>query len=120
PLIDWSPDCGRLENLLQLLGSEGGSQTMIQSLIERDEFFAKVDEAYKLFHTNPELMYEYEAHQKWLHDQATYLAAATAKGLKEGKAEGKAEDARNLKQLGVALDIIEKATGLSQKEIEGL
>ncbi|MFZ4616560.1 MAG: Rpn family recombination-promoting nuclease/putative transposase [Rectinemataceae bacterium] len=120
PLIDPSADCGRLENLLQLLGSEGGDKTMIQSLIERDEFFAKVDEAYNLFHANPELMSEYESHQKWLHDQATYLAEATAKGLKEGKAEGKAEDARNLKQLGVALDVIEKATGLSQKVIEGL
>lgn len=105
---------------------------MIETLTERDKFFAEVDEAYNLFHANPELMYEYEAHQKWLHDQATYLAEAIAKGKKEGKAdgliegkadgvkEGKVDAARNLKKLGVDIGIIEKATGLSPKEIEGL
>ena len=89
---------------------------MIEALTEQDRFFAEVDEAYQKFHANPELMYEYEARQKWLHDQATYIEEARADGLKEGKAE----DARNFKKLGVDISIIEKATGLSAKEIEGL
>jgi predicted transposase/invertase (TIGR01784 family) len=50
-------------------------------------------------------------------DQATALAVAKDEGLAEGKAEGKAEAARNLRQLGVSLDIITKATGLSQDEL---
>ena len=47
-----------------------------------------------------------------------------AKGKAEGKAEGerlaKIETARNLKALGMPTDIIAKATGLSESEIEGL
>jgi predicted transposase/invertase (TIGR01784 family) len=122
PLMDRSPDCGRLENLLQLLEREGGDHAMIEALTEQDRFFAEVDEAYQKFHANPELMYEYEARQKWLHDQATYIEEARAEGEREGKLEGeregKREAARNFMQLGVTVDIIEKATGLSQKEIE--
>ena len=41
-------------------------------------------------------------------------------GMKEGKKEGKLEDAQNLKRLGVSLDIISQATGLSLGDIENL
>lgn len=41
-------------------------------------------------------------------------------GRAEGRAEGKLEDAQNLKRLGVSVDIIAKATGLSVEEIETL
>lgn len=43
-----------------------------------------------------------------------------AKGRAEGRKEEKKENARNLKKLGVAIEIISQATGLSQKEIEKL
>jgi predicted transposase/invertase (TIGR01784 family) len=43
-----------------------------------------------------------------------------AEGLLKGREEEKRESARNLKKLGVAIDIISKATGLSQDEIECL
>ena len=38
----------------------------------------------------------------------------------EGRAEGKLEDAKNLKRLGVSIDIIAEATGLSVEEIAKL
>ena len=41
-------------------------------------------------------------------------------GKKEGQKEGKLEDAQNLKRLGVSLDIISQATGLSLGDIENL
>ena len=41
-------------------------------------------------------------------------------GMKEGVAKGKLEDAQNLKHLGVSMDIIAKATGLSMEDIEKL
>lgn len=41
-------------------------------------------------------------------------------GLSQGLAKAKTEDARSFKQLGVSADIIAKATGLSEQEIEKL
>ena len=41
-------------------------------------------------------------------------------GMKEGVVKGKLEDAQNLKHLGVSMDIIAKATGLSMEDIEKL
>lgn len=42
------------------------------------------------------------------------------KGLVKGREEEKRENARNLKKLGVAVDIISQATGLPKEEIEKL
>jgi len=42
------------------------------------------------------------------------------KGLLKGREEEKRENARNLKNLGIAIEIISQATGLSQEEIESL
>jgi len=41
-------------------------------------------------------------------------------GRAEGKAEANSQTARNLKDLGVSVDVIAKATGLSVEEIEKL
>lgn len=43
-----------------------------------------------------------------------------AEGLVEGLAEGRMEVARNMKKLGVPIEIIMQSTGLSEKEIENL
>ena len=40
--------------------------------------------------------------------------------MREGREKGKLEDAQNLKHLGVSMDIIAKATGLSMEDIEKL
>ena len=45
---------------------------------------------------------------------------AEQKGKIEGKIEGKMETAKNLKNLGVATEIISKSTGLSKEEIDKL
>ena len=47
-------------------------------------------------------------------------AEGREEGREAGRAETKREDAKNLKKLGVAVDIISKATGLSIEEIEKL
>ena len=41
-------------------------------------------------------------------------------GLSKGRAEGRAEVARNLKQMGLATEAIIKAIGLTAEEIEAL
>lgn len=48
------------------------------------------------------------------------IAKGLAKGLEEGEKKKNLENARNFKMLGVSTDIIMKATGLSQNEIEQL
>ena len=48
------------------------------------------------------------------------LAEGRAEGQKEGKEEARLEDARRFKELGVAVDIISQATGLSVETIESL
>ncbi|WP_262709785.1 hypothetical protein [Bacteroides caecimuris] len=42
------------------------------------------------------------------------------KGKEEGAREANLNNARNLKKLGVAIDVISQATGLSEEEIEKL
>ena len=121
PLMPPARDCGRLEKLLLLLKNEGGDEAMVKTLTEQDKLLAEIDEAYHKFHADPDLRSIYEGRLKWQMDQATALAVAKDEGLAEGKAEGKAdgkaEAARNLRQLGVSLDIIAKATGLSPEEL---
>ena len=47
-------------------------------------------------------------------------AKGMAKGMAEGKTEGKTEVARNLKQMGLPVEAIAQATGLTPEAIEAL
>ena len=53
-------------------------------------------------------------------DKKWAVEDARKTGRKEGRQEGKKDSARNFLQLGVSIDIIMKATGLSQQEVLGL
>ena len=43
-----------------------------------------------------------------------------AKGIEEGRADERLRNARNLKQLGVSVEVIAQATGVSTEEIQAL
>ena len=62
----------------------------------------------------------YEEEWKVYNDYFNTLDFAEQKGLQKGLQKGKEETARNLKELGVADDIIIKSTWLSKEEIEKL
>jgi len=62
----------------------------------------------------------YEEEWKVYNDYFNTLDFAEQKGVQKGLQKGKEETARNLKELGVADDIIIKSTGLSKEEIEKL
>jgi len=47
-------------------------------------------------------------------------AEGEARGLAEGRAEGLSDVAKNLKNLGVPIDIIIQATGLTKEQIDAL
>jgi predicted transposase/invertase (TIGR01784 family) len=71
---------------------------------------------YKQFNQDARLRALDEAHQRFMHDQATDMEEA----VKKGKAEEKIEIARNLKKQGLAIPQIAVATGLSEYEVECL
>ena len=81
-------------------------------------------EKLRYYDMSPEERHEYDEHVNAIMIQNDVLNTAKleghAEGRAEGRAEGKLEDARNLKQLGVSIDIIAQATGLSLEEIAEL
>lgn len=74
-------------------------------------------EKLRYYDMSPEERHEYDEHVNAIMIQNDVLNTAKLEGHAEGHAEGKLEDARNLKQLGVSIDIIAQATGLSREEI---
>jgi predicted transposase/invertase (TIGR01784 family) len=117
-------DCGRLEKLCILLASEGGDRVMVEDLANQDEYFARIDAAYRLFHENPALWHEYEARFQGKLVRNTELKEAREAGLELGRAEGeiaaRTETARRLKALGVDPAVIAQATGFMAAEIAAL
>ena len=62
----------------------------------------------------------YLSRKKFQTDMDSDIATAEDRGEERGIAKGRLETARNLKLLGVSMDLISKSTGLSQDEIAKL
>lgn len=81
-------------------------------------------EKLRYYDMSPEERHEYDEHVNAIMIQNDVLNTAKLEGHAEGRAEsraeGKLEDAKNLKQLGVSIDIIAQATGLSREDIDKL
>ncbi len=93
-------------------------------LLKKDKIFNKAGSIYRNFTADEEKMELIEAREKWLKDYNSKIESVRQEGRQEGQQEGRQqghmEDARNLKQLGVDLAIISKATGLALDVIEKL
>ena len=63
---------------------------------------------------------EYEESLKVFWDFSNVLSTAERKGRAEGERNEKLRGAKNLKALGVDVETISKATGLTKEEIESL
>ena len=100
----------RLEELVKKYGKD-------------DEYMAMVRTVEQLY-TDPKYIGYYDvAEAERQEKEDIYLTGALngeAKGRASGLQEGKQEVARNLKTLNVPLSMIEKATGLSIREINKL
>ncbi len=86
-----------------------------------------IQEAHKLYTTftaDQAMLDRLEAREKWRRDYLSGLDESwnngREKGREEGKEEGIMQTAKGLKIAGVSLDIIIKATGLSEEEIQKL
>ncbi|WP_127484093.1 Rpn family recombination-promoting nuclease/putative transposase [Paenibacillus ehimensis] len=62
----------------------------------------------------------YEARQKYLHDEASMIEGARTEGKTQGILHGKIEVAKNMLSMGLDIQLIIKATGLSEEEIHAL
>ena len=85
-------------------------------------------EKLKYFSMPPKERMAYDEHLSAVMIQNDVLDSAKLEGKIEGRAEGRAEGrdeerfsiARNMKQLGIPVDVIVKSTGLTSGEIETL
>lgn len=85
-------------------------------------------EKLKYYSMTPQERRAYDAHLSAVMVQNDVLDSAKLEGRMEGLAEGKAEGrteekegiARNLKKMGIPVEVIMQSTGLSEKEIESL
>lgn len=92
--------------------------------ILKDEVFLKGFEIARIANFSEDEMAEYENSLKYYRDLKGVLDSAREEadetGFKRGKKEGIQETALKLKSMGVSLDIITNATGLTVEEIEAL
>ena len=101
-------------------------------LKEKSSLFKKLEEIVDIASLSKEERMKYDESIKRYRDTMAVMegnmeegiakgrAEGIAKGKAEGRAEGKAEVARNLKSIGIPIDQITMATGLSKEEIEKL
>ena len=94
----------------------------------RTEAFERLFQACEIARFEPEVKLKYEKEMITERDYYNMLntakadgeAKGRAEGLAEGEAKGRAEAAKEMKKLGIAWDVIFKATGLSEAQIAEL
>ena len=90
----------------------------------QEKVFEKLFKIAEIAKFKPEERMDYEESIKVYRDIKnsidTALEDGEVKGIKKGKIERTIEVAKNLKSLGIDIKIIQKSTGLSEKEIEKL
>jgi predicted transposase/invertase (TIGR01784 family) len=101
---------------------------VMKMLEERIEELKEAAERLEVLSHDEETREIYESRQKAIHDQITNIQEAAKEAREEGKKEGieegrkkeKRETAENLIKIGLSIEEIQKATGLSKQEIEEL
>ncbi|GEM56682.1 hypothetical protein B0A58_12180 [Flavobacterium branchiophilum NBRC 15030 = ATCC 35035] len=92
--------------------------------IFNDAIFYKAFEKAEIAKYNPNELMKYEDSLKNYRDLKGVIDTAfdegKLEGIQEGILEGKLETAKSLKKLGISIDLIIEATGLSKEEIEKL
>ncbi|MFW5800044.1 MAG: Rpn family recombination-promoting nuclease/putative transposase [Spirochaetota bacterium] len=93
-------------------------------IIGNDDKLKKAKDVYDRFNQSKVLRSLYdkqlEARKTYITDIEQAKEEGLEEGLKEGKEEGLKKTAKNLKKMGLDIDKIMEATGLSKKEIEEL
>jgi predicted transposase/invertase (TIGR01784 family) len=92
------------------------SEEEMSTLLNGDPILKQAYEKFLQFNQDEELCMLDEDRQKFLYDYVSDIEEART----NSKAEAKFEIARNMKELGIGIDLIVQATGLSSEVIEQL
>lgn len=88
--------------------------------VKKNKLLKKAQDEVDYLTGDPEIRRVLELQEKWAWDEQFYRNIARKEGREEGKEESKREIAKKFLNLGVELDKIIEATGLSKEEIEKL
>jgi predicted transposase/invertase (TIGR01784 family) len=83
-----------------------------------DEVFSQAFEKAEIAKFGQKDLYDYEMNLKFYRDYKNTVTTAFDEGKLEGIIEGKLETAKSLKKLGVPMETIMAATGLTKEQID--
>ncbi|MCL2744396.1 MAG: hypothetical protein FWE67_11150, partial [Planctomycetaceae bacterium] len=93
-------------------------------IAKKKPVFGEVVAVVKQLSADEQARMEYDKHEMWRMDYAATMRNATRKGIEKGRAEGRDERsfeiARNMKRLGIALDVIAESAEMSIEEVKQL
>jgi predicted transposase/invertase (TIGR01784 family) len=85
-----------------------------------DTDIKKVEERLEYLSSDDKTIEIYKSREKSLHERANMINGAKEEGIKEGIKEGIITTAKNLLVMGMDLDMVSKATGLSMEKVTSL
>ncbi|MEG0371493.1 MAG: Rpn family recombination-promoting nuclease/putative transposase [Clostridium sp.] len=121
----------KLHRWLTFLREDIG-ENELKELMEMDTDIKRAEERIEYLSSDPQTIELYRAREASLHERANLISTGREEGRKEGREEGrnegikqgrnegKYEVARNLMHLGIDIESIKKATGLTEDELKML
>ncbi|UTC74438.1 PD-(D/E)XK nuclease family transposase [Treponema sp. OMZ 792] len=112
----------RLLNWLKFI--ETDDPEVRNMLAQESPMMRKANATIEVMEMSPRDKWLYESRMKYEHDKASCISEGYHQGIERGFADGayqnKLETAKNLLDIGLSVELISQATGLSKEEVEKL
>ncbi len=96
------------------------SEEKLEELMEMDTDIKRVEERLEYLSSDKKTIEIYKAREKSLHERANMISSAKEEGIKEGIKEGIIATAKNLLVMGMDVEMVSKATGLTIENVKSL